>query len=127
MNRQNGFSYQFDNSACKTCGGRCCRGRQGYVWISVAELQAMAAARKMAVEIFTRQFVREFRGRLSLQERVVNGEHFCCFFDPIDCRCTVYEARPEQCRLFPFWKLSADETREMLAECPGVSLKDEGG
>jgi Fe-S-cluster containining protein len=30
------------------------------------------------------------------------GEDACAFLD--GARCTVYEARPTQCRTFPFWK-----------------------
>ncbi|MBF0985426.1 MAG: YkgJ family cysteine cluster protein, partial [Campylobacter sp.] len=31
--RQNGFSYEFDASECELCGGKCCTGESGYIWI----------------------------------------------------------------------------------------------
>jgi hypothetical protein len=117
------FNYYFDNGACAACGGNCCRGLGGYVWISLAELERMAAARRMAAALFARQFVRQAAdGRLSLQERVINGEHLCCFFDRIVRCCTIYESRPEQCRSFPFWDRFKNDCQELLRECPGCAV-----
>jgi len=87
------------------------------------ELEKMAGTRKTDVALFSRQYVRQVQGRLSLQERVINGEHFCCFFDLIDCQCTIYQSRPRQCRTFPFWDQHKKEPQELFVECPGVSLR----
>jgi len=87
------------------------------------ELEKMAAAVKMDMALFARQYARQVQGRISLQERVINGEHSCCFFDPIDCRCTIYESRPKQCQTFPFWERFKEDPDELFNECPGVSLK----
>lgn len=116
------FPYYFNSNACASCGGQCCRGWGGYVWISVAELEHMAGAKRMAAAVFAKQYARQVNGRLSLQERVINGEHFCCFFDRITRRCTMYENRPEQCRTFPFWDSFKEGYQELLLECPGISL-----
>ena len=83
----------------------------------------MAGTRKMDVALFSKQYVRHVQGRLSLKERVINGEHFCCFFDSIDCQCTIYQGRPKQCRTFPFWNQFKKELQELFVECPGVSLR----
>jgi Fe-S-cluster containining protein len=123
MDNQNDFPYYFNSNVCKTCDGRCCRGSRGYVWVSLVELEKMAVTRKMDVALFSKQYVRHVQGRLSLKERVINGEHFCCFFDPIDCQCTIYQSRPKQCRTFPFWDQFKKAPQELLDECPGVSLK----
>jgi uncharacterized protein len=121
MENQGGFPYYFNSKACKTCGGNCCRGFGGYVWISMEEIEIMAAAKEMEVAPFSIQYVRRVQGRLSLKERILNGEHFCCFFDFIDCRCTIYKSRPKQCRTFPFWDQFKKEPQALFAECPGVS------
>lgn len=123
MNSQNEFPFLFDSNACKVCGGKCCRGMGGYVWITIDELEKMAESLKIDVSIFSRQYVRQVQDRLSLKERVINGEHFCCFFDSIDCQCILYESRPRQCKLFPFWDKFKEDFRMVLSECPGVSLK----
>jgi len=123
MDNQKNFPFHFDDNACKTCGGKCCRGHQGYIWISLEELEKMAVAKKMDASLFSRQYVRQVKGRFSLQERVINGEHFCCFFDPIEGTCTIYQFRPRQCRTFPFWDQFRQDPQKLLDECPGVSLK----
>ena len=58
MDNQNNFPYHFDSNTCKTCGGKCCRGFGGYVWISMEELEKMADTRKMDVALFSKQYVR---------------------------------------------------------------------
>ncbi len=120
-----GFPFQFDADACAACGGRCCRGAGGYVWVSWEELEAMAAARGMNPGLFAKHYARRAQGRLSLQERVLNGEHFCCFFDRAARRCGVYELRPAQCRTFPFWDKFKTDLQELLRECPGVVLNED--
>jgi Fe-S-cluster containining protein len=123
MDTKDIFPFTFNGDACKTCGGRCCRGSAGYVWVSLEELEQIAATKQMAVARFARQYVRRVQGKLSLQERVINGESFCCFFDPIEGQCTIYESRPSQCRTFPFWSKFETETQRLFLECPGVSEK----
>ena len=54
------FPYRFDGQACKTCGGKCCRGQQGYVWVSPKEIGKMAETMQMDAAIFAN----EFAGRL---------------------------------------------------------------
>lgn len=82
----------------------------------------MADARGISPDAFARQYVRQIDGQLSLKERIVNNEHFCCFLDPIDHRCTIYNHRPEQCRTFPFWEDFKEDNDDLLLTCPGVSL-----
>lgn len=124
MNHQNDYPYLFDSKACKTCGGKCCRGQEGYVWLSIKEMEKMAASKKMSVGAFAKQFVRRVQGKFSLRERVINGEHICCFLDPIEGKCTVYDSRPGQCRTFPFWDKFRADTQALILECPGISLKE---
>ncbi len=80
----------------------------------------MADGMRMDIDIFSKQFIRRIKGRLSLQERIINGEHFCCFFDPIDCRCSIYSERPNHCRTFPFWETFKKDNSKLLQECPGI-------
>ena len=118
------FPYCFDNNVCKACRGKCCRGFGGYVWISIEELEKMSIARNMSVSLFTKQYVRQVNDRFSLQERIINGEHLCCFFDPIDCQCTMYHDRPKQCRDFPFWEQLKTDPQKLSLECPGIIFKE---
>lgn len=117
------FPYTFNSKSCKTCNGMCCRGFSGYVWLDREEIMSMADTMNMDIASFSSQYVRQVQGRLSLLEHVINGEHFCCFFAPIDCRCTIYQNRPKQCRTFPFWDRFKEESQRLLLQCPGVSMK----
>ena len=91
----------------------------GFVWVNAAEIAELAALRGMDVEAFEAQNVRQVGIRKSLVERD-NGD--CVFFDGNSRKCTVYSARPRQCRTWPFWK-SNIRTPETWAEtcevCPG--------
>jgi Fe-S-cluster containining protein len=87
---------KFDCTGC----GDCCTGEPGYVWVSRAEIEALAAELGLSVEQFEKQYVRRVGTCKSLIERA-NGD--CVFFDADTRRCRVYELRPRQCRTWPFW------------------------
>jgi hypothetical protein len=64
--------------------------------------------------------LRNVGNKVSLRERA-NGD--CTFLDPQTRRCTIYAARPRQCRTWPFWQsnLSSPEAwREVQQVCPGA-------
>ena len=83
---------------CTQCG-RCCTGAPGYVWVSLTELEQLSEFMGVSLEEVTRQYVRQVGERYSLVEK---SNHDCVFWDK-DVGCTVYEARPTQCRTWPFW------------------------
>lgn len=104
---------------CSGCGD-CCTGAPGFVWVNKAEIAAMAeVVGEEDIERFESNFVRKIGIRKSLKE-YSNGD--CYFFDKETRGCTVYEARPRQCRTWPFWdsNLSSPEAWEETCEvCPG--------
>lgn len=104
--------------ACTGCGD-CCTGAPGYVWLRKVEIQRLADAMGLAVDRFEAKYVREVGVRKSLKERR-NGD--CLLFDAGLRQCTVYAARPDQCRTFPFWDSvlrTPDTWRAMSKSCPG--------
>lgn len=105
---------------CTGCGD-CCTGAPGYVWVNQAEIEAMAKVLGLPVERFQERFVRMVGIRRSLIE-LDGGD--CVFFDNRARRCRVYEARPRQCRTWPFWasNLRDREAWDAMAEnCPGAN------
>jgi uncharacterized protein len=85
---------------CTQCGN-CCTGAPGYVWVNGQEIEQLAALVGEAdAEAFEQKYVRRIGIRRSLRE-FPNGD--CVFFDTETRRCSVYEARPRQCRTWPFW------------------------
>jgi uncharacterized protein len=104
---------------CTQCGN-CCTGAPGVVWVDDAEIEQIAALRGLTLEEMRRQHTRQLEGRTSLTEHQ-NGD--CTFFDPKTRGCTVYNARPAQCRTWPFWNSnleSRDEWETMRQSCPGA-------
>ncbi|MCA9053922.1 MAG: YkgJ family cysteine cluster protein, partial [Planctomycetaceae bacterium] len=100
--------------------GDCCTGAPGYVWVNKDEIAALAAISGAEdVEDFEREYVRRVGVRKSLRE-FPNGD--CVFFDSQSRRCSVYEARPRQCRTWPFWdsNIRTPAAWEATCEaCPG--------
>ena len=106
---------------CTQCGD-CCTGAPGYVWVNKSEIAALAEnVGQPDVEEFEKLYVRKIGIRKSLKE-FPNGD--CVFFDNETRRCKVYEARPRQCRTWPFWDSNLrtpDHWAETSESCPGCN------
>ena len=105
---------------CTQCG-RCCttRGDYAYVYLNRAETRDLARHLGVPLARFKRErtFVDEDGWR---QLRFSDGR--CTFLDEAG-RCGVYEARPIQCRTFPFWPEFVDDgewTAEVSELCEGI-------
>jgi len=83
----------------------------------------MAELMNMDLDSFANEYVKAAYGRLSLQERLRDGEYHCCLFDHFNYSCLVYNARPEQCRTFPFWDAYMENYQVLLKICPGITAK----
>jgi uncharacterized protein len=102
---------------CTRCGN-CCTGAPGYVWVSREEIRRIAEFRGESEREFSSKFVRRVQNRYSLIEKP-GGD--CIFWDK-QAGCTVYPARPVQCRTWPFWPENVDsaEAWEGVCQvCPG--------
>ena len=105
---------------CTGCGD-CCTGAPGYVWINKSEIERLAALLKTSVEKFEKKYVRQIGIRKSLIE-LAHGD--CVFFDNQRRCCQVYDARPRQCRTWPFWVSnlhSPDSWQDTADRCPGCN------
>lgn len=103
---------------CTQCGD-CCRGEPGYVWVDAEERRRLAEVLGSSVDEFERRYTRRAGNRVTLVERA-NGD--CVFWSERD-GCRVYEARPTQCRTWPFWSdniRTKDAWEEVCRECPGA-------
>ena len=115
--------------SCTQCGN-CCTGPPGAVWFNEDEGKAMADKVGVAEEEFYKRFARKIGARWSLKEHVIHGKYDCVFLDRKGKlpSCSLYEARPTQCRTWPFWP-EILKSRESWARtkvetpCPGM---DEG-
>ena len=59
--QKEGFSFSFAASACALCGGRCCVGESGYIFLSLAEAQRIAEFLNIAFEDFALKFLKKRR------------------------------------------------------------------
>lgn len=103
---------------CTRCGD-CCAGTPGYVWVEPEEIDRLAAHLGLDADAFGRTYLRRVGDRVSLVEM---AGHACVFWDAAR-GCSVYEARPDQCRTWPFWpgNLATPEDWEGTQRvCPGA-------
>ena len=103
---------------CTGCGD-CCTGAPGYVWVNREEIETLAVHLGITRAEFEEKYVRAVGVRKSLVE-YENGD--CVFFDGKSRKCTVYEARPRQCRTWPFWGSNVrtpDAWAHTCEVCPG--------
>lgn len=117
---QDGFSYAFDPSACALCGGNCCTGESGNIFVSVTEISAIAKLLGMDEGEFRRTYLRKELYRYSIKEVKTGNSYDCVFFNRSRNGCSIYEARPLQCRTFPFWDYFRHRIDELKLECPGI-------
>ena len=97
---------------CHRCG-ECCRW-PGYVIIEKPDIAALARTLSLSESEFIDKYARltENRGRLSLIEK---PDGSCIFLE--NNSCSVYLARPKQCRDFPkYWTVDGG--------CPGLEEID---
>ncbi|MDR3130074.1 MAG: YkgJ family cysteine cluster protein [Treponema sp.] len=107
--------------SCTRCSA-CCRLEPGYVFLSKKDADTLASRLKIEYNEFIKVYCRWISGfggaaRLSLKEK---ADYDCIFWKE---GCTVYGARPRQCRDFPFWRelLSSRESWDAAAlACPGI-------
>jgi len=103
---------------CTQCG-RCCSGAAGYVWVTSAEISALAALLELPLDELGRRYLRRVGTRHALLENQATGD--CVFLS--DGRCSVYQARPAQCRSYPWWPANLTDRAawgRAATECEGI-------
>jgi Fe-S-cluster containining protein len=109
------------------------------VWISRQEVARLAALLRLTVRETLRRYCRRANGKISLRERRnPQGQYDCIFLEEKKLTrampdgqtvtqtlrtCTAYEARPLQCRTWPFWKenlLSENAWKLAGRKCHGM-------
>ncbi len=115
------FKYKFDETICATCEGNCCIGESGYIWITLDEIEQLAKYLDISIDQLVKNYLVKYGYRFSIKEKQLSQNNFACiFFDTNIKRCTIYEARPKQCRTFPFWDYFKDKLDEVKQECPAI-------
>ena len=120
--QKEGFDFGFDPNACEICPGHCCRGEPGNIWITTGDILRMSRFLQTNPIDFIPHYLNRINNRLSIKERVGKQGVECIFFDSFQRCCSIYPARPLQCRTFPFWEYFKKHMDILLKECPGIKL-----
>ena len=99
--------------------GRCCVSRDGYgyVYVTLEDRRRFAAYFGLTLKEFTKEYCEKDEGYWKIRDFT----SACRFLK--NNSCSVYEARPTQCRTWPFWPETMSARawkKEITAYCPGV-------
>lgn len=113
-------------SCQESCGGKCCKvelgGKEGFVFLTQQDERRLTALSKKTFferGVFSStRFIDKTTQQTYLKK---NDDGSCIFFKK--GKCIIYEARPTQCRTFPFWPelVRNNEQWEKVGQaCPGI-------
>ena len=99
----------------------CCvsHGKYGFVYLSKKDLKKIATFFNLSILKFVNKFCDYTDNFLHLKETKKNGD--CIFLNKK--KCSIYKARPIQCRTWPFWNenMNAKSWNENVVNfCPGI-------
>ena len=106
--------------SCTQCGA-CCSGAPGYVWLKNGEAGKIAEFLGTEYDEFLSAYTKYEFEKYSLQER---GNGDCVFLRRDPMRCEIYEVRPVQCQVWPFWNeilLKRGYWNKTAESCPGMN------
>lgn len=116
-----GFDFAFTPTSCEGCGGNCCIGESGNIWISKQEIVNLSIHLNIGLDKLFDNFLEKRGYKYSIKEvQLAKDNYACIFFDMEKRGCSVYEARPIQCRTFPFWDYFKSNKEEVFKECPAI-------
>ena len=118
--KKESYPYLFDASACETCEGRCCTGESGYIYVNKSEIFAIADLLNLDVNDFAVEYLFKKGYKYSIKELKHKDSYECIFYNRESNGCKIYNARPTQCKSFPFWDYYKSRVDELKEECPGI-------
>ena len=100
----------------------CCvsRGSIGYVYLSIKDRKRLANYKKKSLTKFLEKFCKMQSNYIILKNKKNSKD--CIFLK--EKKCSVYNARPEQCRTWPFWpeNMNAKSWKKNVVDfCPGIN------
>jgi len=110
--------------SCTSCG-KCCRSSRTNVWVNTNEVKAMATALKKEPFAFATNYCEDRETEEGeLLTSLKNKDGACILLGKDGRTCSVYEARPMQCRTYPFWPAAVIGKAEWETEasrCEGIN------
>lgn len=105
---------------CTGCG-KCCSGAPGFVFLTEEDIESIIKVLSITREEFVKKYTKSFGKRLSLRDDTPN---YGCIFLKDGKYCKIYQARPLQCRTYPFWLMNIHTERQWMEEserCEGIN------
>ncbi len=102
---------------CTSCG-ECCSLPDGRVEVTQNEATEIAAFLNLKFDDFVEKYCISGKNGLELKDNEQKG---CIFL--LNKRCTIYSARPLQCKTFPFWPeniKAAQRWEQVKTYCSGI-------
>lgn len=116
-----GFYAEGLRFTCKNCT-YCCREEPGYVFLSENDLQALCLHFDRDREYIIMTYCRIVDlGSVRMISLTEDKNNACEFLTANGC--SIYDARPLQCRSYPFWQSlleSREDWRRESESCPGI-------
>lgn len=103
---------------CRGCGD-CCRVHGEYAYVCLTAADRKRLARHLGLS--GRELIRTVCVRIDGHYYIGQSERQCRFLE--GNRCSIYPARPHQCRSWPFWpdNLNAEAWKKNVRSvCPGA-------
>ena len=115
---ENGLKF-----GCTGCG-KCCQN-DGEVWFDSDEFAELADHLKLSHnEVLDQYSEKVMSGWIKIKNKVVQDNlgsaDRCIFLDDDGKKCTVYEARPTQCRTYPYWPRLMNNESAWLEEAVDI-------
>ena len=114
---ENGLNFE-----CTQCS-KCCRFDPGYVFLSYDDLDRLISYLNLSETEFIEKYCRKVNMGDSNRLSLIEKSNFDCIFWK-NGGCEIYEARPLQCRSYPFWKPFLVDKKSWDSEslsCPGMN------
>jgi hypothetical protein len=95
------------------------RGSYGFVYLSKKDILRLSKYTDLSIKDFIKLYCEKTYGFVHFKERRKNSE--CQFLEKK--RCSIYKARPTQCRTWPFWSENMKTkiwNEEIQSFCPGI-------
>ena len=105
---------------CQQCGNCCAGPDEGVIWISKSEIEKLAEHLGQTIAEVRKKHLKRYGFRYSIKENPLSKD--CVFLTSRGC--TIYNARPAQCRNWPFWESnlkSLDEWNITAQKCHGIN------
>lgn len=120
FNKNKNAKLEFSCTGC----GICCK-EKGYVFFNDNDIINASELLKTSPLVFINKYL-EYEENYGYYIRISEGES-CTFLDENN-RCTINDAKPTQCKTFPYWKEYMDKNGRLIAgkfnrPCPGVKIK----